>query len=154
AAGPAKVKKVTKLVAVRWTYDRKTGDTTVTKARRKKVRARFAGRKVYERNAKGEWRRVPYRWSKKRRALVYDRKLHLKLMGKLPKNDGGAPKDDPTPATGATRIAKTATAASPYVTGSMAWHLARRATYGPSPSLVAEIERLGPNAWLEQQLRP
>ena len=33
-------------------------------------------------------------------------------------------------------------------------HLLRRATYGPTPAAVDEITRLGPDAWLERQLRP
>ncbi|GIF07903.1 hypothetical protein Asi03nite_54410 [Actinoplanes siamensis] len=33
-------------------------------------------------------------------------------------------------------------------------HLLRRATFGPSPSAIAEIRRLGANAWLDRQLNP
>ncbi|HWS33502.1 MAG TPA: DUF1800 domain-containing protein [Actinoplanes sp.] len=33
-------------------------------------------------------------------------------------------------------------------------HLLRRATFGPSPSSIAEIRRLGATAWLERQLNP
>ena len=33
-------------------------------------------------------------------------------------------------------------------------HLLRRATYGPSPSSIAEIRRLGAKAWLDRQLSP
>lgn len=33
-------------------------------------------------------------------------------------------------------------------------HLARRATYGLTPTLLAEIEAAGPTDWLEQQLAP
>ena len=35
-----------------------------------------------------------------------------------------------------------------------ALHLVRRATYGPTPGLMAEVTSRGPNAWLERQLRP
>ncbi|MDI6097912.1 DUF1800 domain-containing protein [Actinoplanes sp. NEAU-A12] len=33
-------------------------------------------------------------------------------------------------------------------------HLLRRATFGPSPSSIAEIRRLGAKAWLDRQLNP
>jgi uncharacterized protein (DUF1800 family) len=33
-------------------------------------------------------------------------------------------------------------------------HLARRATYGPSPAVLAEVSERGTRAWLEQQLNP
>jgi uncharacterized protein (DUF1800 family) len=33
-------------------------------------------------------------------------------------------------------------------------HLLRRATFGPSPSSIAEIRRLGATAWLDRQLNP
>jgi uncharacterized protein (DUF1800 family) len=33
-------------------------------------------------------------------------------------------------------------------------HLLRRATYGPNPASIAEIRRLGPAAWLDEQLKP
>ncbi len=35
-----------------------------------------------------------------------------------------------------------------------ALHLVRRATYGPTPGLVAEVAARGTTAWLERQLRP
>ena len=35
-----------------------------------------------------------------------------------------------------------------------ALHLVRRATYGPTPGLVAEVASRGTTAWLERQLRP
>ncbi len=35
-----------------------------------------------------------------------------------------------------------------------ALHLVRRLTYGPSPTLMADISRSGPGSWLEQQLSP
>ncbi|HEY0559106.1 MAG TPA: DUF1800 domain-containing protein [Frankiaceae bacterium] len=34
------------------------------------------------------------------------------------------------------------------------WHLARRATFGATPALVAEIGAMGAGPWLEQQLAP
>lgn len=47
-----------------------------------------------------------------------------------------------------------AVAASALVTDDLDLHLARRATFGPTPSVVADIARLGRKAWLEQQLNP
>ncbi|AKT52135.1 DUF1800 domain-containing protein [Arsenicicoccus sp. oral taxon 190] len=35
-----------------------------------------------------------------------------------------------------------------------AWHLARRAAQAPTAAIVADIERLGTRAWLDQQLDP
>jgi uncharacterized protein (DUF1800 family) len=34
------------------------------------------------------------------------------------------------------------------------WHLARRATFGPTPDLVAEIRTKGTSTWLDEQLNP
>ncbi len=34
------------------------------------------------------------------------------------------------------------------------WHLLRRATFGPTQALVAEVRASGSSAWLEQQLNP
>ncbi|MDQ1648918.1 MAG: hypothetical protein QOG60_975, partial [Frankiaceae bacterium] len=34
------------------------------------------------------------------------------------------------------------------------WHLLRRATFGPTPALVAEVRAIGAAAWLNQQLNP
>jgi uncharacterized protein (DUF1800 family) len=34
------------------------------------------------------------------------------------------------------------------------WHLLRRATYGPTPQLIADLRARGANAWLEEQLKP
>lgn len=34
------------------------------------------------------------------------------------------------------------------------WHLARRATFGPTPALIAEIRTQGIAAWLDSQLNP
>lgn len=37
---------------------------------------------------------------------------------------------------------------------SLAWHLARRAAMAPTPEIAADIARLGPGGWVEQQLHP
>ena len=46
------------------------------------------------------------------------------------------------------------TAVSPYATTDAAWHLLRRAAYGPSPVDVADVRRLGYAGWVDQQLTP
>ncbi|MEU4687564.1 DUF1800 domain-containing protein [Actinoplanes sp. NPDC023714] len=56
------------------------------------------------------------------------------------------------PAAAAT--ASTAGAAAEFLSDDQALHLLRRATFGPSPSSIAEIRRLGAGAWLERQLNP
>ena len=33
-------------------------------------------------------------------------------------------------------------------------HVVRRLSYGPSPSLVAEITAIGPGIWIDQQMNP
>jgi uncharacterized protein (DUF1800 family) len=47
-------------------------------------------------------------------------------------------------------------AASPAeaATRDPALHLVRRATYGPTPELLATVRRMGTTGWLEKQLRP
>lgn len=53
------------------------------------------------------------------------------------------------------RAARRATRRRPAATPrSETLHLIRRATYGPTPGLVAEVASLGSGAWLEQQLNP
>lgn len=52
-----------------------------------------------------------------------------------------------TPAGAATRSART-------TTPNAVLHLLRRATYGPTPALVAEVMRVGTAKWLDAQLRP
>ena len=45
--------------------------------------------------------------------------------------------------------------ALPNLTGTdPVWHLLRRATFGPTPALVAEVKTIGISAWLDQQLAP
>ncbi|SDT76900.1 DUF1800 domain-containing protein [Actinoplanes derwentensis] len=53
-----------------------------------------------------------------------------------------------TPAAAAEPSAATFLPADPLL------HLLRRATFGPSPSSIAEIRKLGAKAWLERQLKP
>jgi hypothetical protein len=143
AATRAKVKRVTKLVAVRWKYDKKTKRTKVTKARRKKVTVKFRGAKVYEKNSHGKWERVPYVWNKRKRALVYSHLLHKQLIAAERRHAKPKPPADPK-----------LSSVGPYVNSSFAWHLARRASYGPTPALVEQIRRQGLQRWLDQQLSP
>ncbi len=156
AATRAEVRRVTILEAVTWTYDRRTKTTKVTKARRRKIKAKFVGAKVYRRDAKGRWRRIPYRWDRRKRALVYSHALDLALNPKRAAKPKPPPaKVDPrAPSTGP--VAASARAVTPYVGTSMAWHLARRATYGPSPALLAKLgtSRASMTAWLDAQLAP
>lgn len=49
--------------------------------------------------------------------------------------------------------AEEAAAASPTLTDPVL-HLLRRATFGPTPALVAEVKKVGAKAWLDQQLKP
>lgn len=41
-----------------------------------------------------------------------------------------------------------------YVSADPTLHLLRRATYGPTAAAIASVRALGPQAWLERQLRP
>lgn len=52
--------------------------------------------------------------------------------------------------------ADTTTAAPPPATASVsaAFHLLRRATFGPTPADLAEVTRLGAAGWLDRQLNP
>src|SRR5689334_3955483 len=40
------------------------------------------------------------------------------------------------------------------LTADPVWHLLRRATYGPTAASVAEVTKIGVNAWLEKQFTP
>lgn len=156
AAPKAKLKSVTKLVAITWRYNAKTRITTVTKAKKRKVQVKLVGAKVYERDGKGRWVQVPYVWKPKSKTLVYSRALHLTLMPKVKPKPKPATHGTPKPGTApaVATLAGAAKAASPYIGTSMAWHLARRASYGPSPALLKDITALGPSRWLERQLAP
>jgi uncharacterized protein (DUF1800 family) len=50
--------------------------------------------------------------------------------------------------------AATTTTSAALVGGDQLAHLLRRATYGPTPASLAELRRLGVNAWLDRQLDP
>ncbi len=65
------------------------------------------------------------------------------------------PTPKPTPTAGPSPIPSAPAPALPNLTGTdQVWHLLRRATFGPTPALVAEVKTLGATAWLDQQLSP
>ncbi len=65
------------------------------------------------------------------------------------------PTPKPTPTPTPTPIPSPPVGALPNLAGTdPVWHLLRRATFGPTPALVAEVKTLGINAWLDQQLAP
>jgi uncharacterized protein (DUF1800 family) len=81
----------------------------------------------------------------------------------------GAPKATPSTARGARQTEYQAAAAGKppaakpvahvkqpptILTLDPALHLARRATWGPTPGMVSQIRRMGAKAWLERQLKP
>ncbi len=74
------VRRVVKQVPLAYTYDPATGVTDVTRFRRRTVSVRITGKRVFQKRG-GRWVRIPYVWSDKRDALVYSRRLHLKLIG-------------------------------------------------------------------------
>ncbi|MEU4559712.1 DUF1800 domain-containing protein [Actinoplanes sp. NPDC023936] len=55
---------------------------------------------------------------------------------------------------GTPAAAAATTGAAASVPGDPQLHLLRRATFGPSPSSIAAIRKLGTKAWLERQLKP
>lgn len=50
--------------------------------------------------------------------------------------------------------AQAATGVTTFVPDDFGLHLLRRATFGPTPALHDRIRHMGPNSWLEQQLKP
>ena len=136
------VRTVTQQVVVTYKYNARTHVTTVTRSRPRRVKARFVGTKIYLLNAAGHWARIPYIWSSRKAALVYNRRLHLTLIAAAkpkPKPTPPAPGADPSPG---------------YVSKDPARHLLRRATYGPTPTLLEDVARLGIAGWVDRQLTP
>jgi hypothetical protein len=146
-AAAAVIKKVVQLRVVSYRYNATTHVTTVTKATRVSIVARFVGSKVYQKNTHGVWVQIPYVWSSRSKALVFSRYLQLQL----------APKPKPAPsATSGLAVVKPATFASvsAYHTTDWAMHLLNRAGYGPTPADLAAVRAQGYTAWLEGQLNP
>jgi uncharacterized protein (DUF1800 family) len=154
AVAAGSVRTVYKYVVVAYKYNSKTHVTAVTKANKTKVRANFIGTRVYQQNSRHQWIRIPYVWDRRKNALVYSHALALALAPKATPKPKPAPvKVNPSaPSTGP--VPAIAKAASSYVSTDMAWHLARRLTYGPNPALIAEIKKAGLTAWVDQQLVP
>jgi uncharacterized protein (DUF1800 family) len=153
AAAPAEaattvvVKKVYLYRPVTWKYNATTHITTVTKAVKTIVTARFYGTKVYLKNSKGVWVQAPYVWSKSKNGLVFSRYLQLQIAAAI------AYANNPT--SGVKVIAPAAFAsASTYRSADWARHLLNRAGYGPTPTDLATVKSMGYAAWLEQQLNP
>ena len=153
AAAPV-VRRVTQYVALKWTYNAKTQVTTVTKSRKITVTARFVGSAIYQKNSRGVWVRIPYVWSAKQKALVYSQALLLALTPKPTPKPPPKPITNPPHTIPAGPVPTTVTSISPYIGTSGVWHLARRASYGPTPSMIADITAVGPTAWLNKQLNP
>lgn len=61
---------------------------------------------------------------------------------------------DEVEAEGLARTGGTARTRPSATSRTAALHLIRRATYGPTPRLVADVRSRGTSAWLERQLRP
>lgn len=174
----AATRRVTQQVAVRWTYDPTSQVTTVAKFRARQVLARFSGRAVFLRRGSGEWTRIPYVWNRRRRALVYSRSLHLRLLGGTGAAQPAPPRADPAPqptpaATDSPPVDAAPPSGSappadaphapptgawasvtPYVAVDAARHLLNRVGYGPTPGDVADIRDMGVVAWVDQQLAP
>jgi uncharacterized protein (DUF1800 family) len=151
------VRKVVQYRAVKWRYNAKTRVTTVLKAKPVNVVARFVGSKVYLKNSKGVWVRIPYVWSTKKKGLVYSRYLQLALAPKpAPKPAAPVPTpSSPPPSPGSTVVMPAAFASvSAYQGTDWARHLLRRAGYGPTPGDLATVRAQGYSGWLEHQLNP
>jgi uncharacterized protein (DUF1800 family) len=165
----ARVRTVTKYVVVKYTYDPATGVTRVTKRRATKVTAKFVGKKVFEKK-RGAWVRVPYVWDRDKHALVYSRKLHLRLLAdkRAAGRDGSSAQDPATqpgtpaapeqpPATNPPEYPgdPVVTLATPYALADAAHHVLNRVGYGVSRQGLRDVaDAGGARAWLRQQLQP
>jgi uncharacterized protein (DUF1800 family) len=141
------VKKVFMQRVVSYRYNATTRVTTVTKAVKVSVIARFYGSKVYIKNSRGVWTQIPYVWSSRSKTLIFSRYLQLQLTPK--------PKPPATPAVG-TVVTLPPSWASPSAYHNTDWtrHLLNRAGYGPTPADLATVHSMGYVGWLEAQLNP
>lgn len=143
AAGPV-IRTVTLYRVLAFRYDPATRRTTVTRARKERAVVRVQGSAYAQKDKAGAWVRIPYRWDPVKKALVYDRYLHLALVAAAKKPVTPPPSLVPEgPASG-----------NPYLGDDQAVHLLRRAGYGGTPAELAELNRIGVDAWLERQLHP
>jgi hypothetical protein len=147
AATAAVIKKVTMYRVVSYRYNATTRVTTVTKATKVAVIARFVGTKVYLKNSRGAWVQIPYVWSSRRKALGFSRYLQLQLAPKP------APPATPTPGTVVVPPPSWASV-SAYHSTDWVRHLLNRAGYGPTPADYAAVKSAGYVGWLEAQLNP
>ncbi|HQR80902.1 MAG TPA: DUF1800 domain-containing protein [Actinomycetota bacterium] len=162
------LRTVEKQIPLKYAYDPATGITRVRSFRRKQVVVRFGKHWVLEKRGR-KWVRIPYVWSPKRKALVYSRQLHLRLL------KPGRPKPDPAPTDPPPKPPVETTPSppspspspeppgpkppvmsdNPYLAADLARHVLRRAGYGASPESLAEVAQAGgPDGWLDQQLNP
>lgn len=183
-ASAAKTRTVTQRVAIKWRYNPSTRVTTVTRFRTRKVTARFTGQAVSLKSRAGTWTRVPYVWSRSKRALVYSRALHLRLLAAAAPSAGGtggsgasqptptqpsgstptpsspapsatpSPSSSPTPSPDPDIATPGWTSVSSYVPAEAARHVLRRAGYGPTDGDLADVRRLGVAEWIDRQLDP
>ncbi len=146
-ATAAVVKKVYMQRVVSYRYNPSTRVTTVTKAVRVSVIARFYGTKVYLKNSRGVWTQIPYVWSSRSKALTFSRYLQLQLTPK--------PKPPATPAVGTVvTLPPSWASASAYHNTDWTRHLLNRAGYGPTPAELVTVHSMGYVGWLEAQLNP
>ncbi len=150
AATVAVIKKVAMLKVVAYRYNATTHVTTVTKATKVTVTARFYGSKVYLKNSKAAWVQIPYLWSSSKKALVYSRYLQLQIAAAAA---AAAAANNPT--SGIKVITpKTFASTTTYRSNDWARHLLSRAGYGPTPADLAAVTAAGYAGWLEHQLAP
>ncbi len=77
--------------------------------------------------------------------------------GTMPPPPGGGPGVPPVPGPSAPPAPAAPVTSGPIataLTGDAATHLARRATFGPTPEIVDDIRSMGVAAWLAQQMAP
>lgn len=163
ASAAAAARTVEKQIPLKYAYNPATGVTRVRSFRRKQVVVRFGKHWVLEKRGR-KWVRIPYVWSPKRKALVYSRKLHLRLLKPTNPKPGPGPGDPvqpppvettPQPPSPSPTPKPPTMSDNPYVPADLARHVLRRAGYGPSSEALAEVEAAGgPEAWLAQQLQP
>ena len=163
------IRKVVQYRPVKWKYNPATRITTTVTYKKVVILAKFSGSKVFVKNAKGAWVRIPYAWSAKKGGLVYSRYLALQLAAaahpvpppalKAPPAPTPAappaPPAPPPPPLGSVVVAPAAFASwTTYQNTDWARHLLRRAGYGPTPGDLATVRALGYAGWVEQQLNP
>ena len=151
AATAVAIRKVVLFRATRFRYSATTRVTTVLAYAKATVTARFAGPKVYLKNARGVWVQIPYVWSAAHNGLWYSHALKLQLDAAAAL---AAAQNSPTGGYKVIAPAAFATGSAYHSGSDWARHLLRRAGYGPTDADLADVHRLGYSGWLEQQLNP